>query len=129
MKLLTLFGTTCAALAVAALAQGPVQAQDSAAAASSAPATPGAHAKKAPRPARHTAMDLHAPPLTHIYSSQDLRYILAPDEDPNAQEISEVSVKGTRYAAPVPLGQLRAIPWAVVHPTQAWRIFAPVETQ
>ncbi len=129
MKLLNLLGATCAVLGAAALSPGPALAQDAAVAVSSAPASPATHApKKAPRPAKHAAMDLHTPPLNRVYSNEDLRNILAPD-DTDPQDIAEVSVKGSRYMAPVPLGQFRAIPWAVVHPTQAWRIFAPVQTQ
>ncbi len=78
MKLLKLFATTCAVVAVAALAPHLVQAQDAAVAASSSPANAGAHAKKAAHSARHAPMDLHTPPLSHIYTNQDLRYILAP---------------------------------------------------
>jgi hypothetical protein len=28
---------------------------------------------------------------------------------------------------PVPRSQFQAIPWALMHPTQAWRVFTPVE--
>ncbi|MEJ0008724.1 MAG: hypothetical protein WDM77_20770 [Steroidobacteraceae bacterium] len=98
-----------------------------AAAASSAPAA--AHAGK--RPATTAApLDLHAPPLNHLYASSELRYILAAD-DSAEDSATEVSVKGTRLSSAVPGtpgNQLQAIPWALMHPTQAWRIFTPLVT-
>jgi len=46
--------------------------------------------------------------------------------------LPEVSVQSPRYEMPAlqdqataPLGAFRAIPWAVEHPSQAWRIFLP----
>jgi len=116
-----------AVLLTAALAQAQTPAP-SAASASSAPAT--AHAARRAAPTTAAPLDLHAPPLSHIYSSSELRYILAPDETAD-DSATEVSVKGTRYSTPVPGApgnQLQAIPWALLHPTQAWRIFTPLET-
>ncbi len=43
---------------------------------------------------------------------------------------TEVSVTGSRAAINVPVtpgNQLLAIPWALLHPTQAWRVFTPIE--
>ena len=34
---------------------------------------------------------------------------------------------GKKYLMPVPKSQFQAIPWAVMHPTQAWRVFTPIE--
>jgi hypothetical protein len=117
-----LCGAVFAVWAATALAQTsvPTQTQPQAST-SSAPA--------APRAARHAKLDLHAPPLSHIYSSTELRYILAPD-DSSDDSATEVSVKGSKYVSPVPGApgnQLLAIPWALMHPTQAWRIFTPLE--
>jgi hypothetical protein len=46
-----------------------------------------------------------------------------PDESEAIQE--EVQVETQRQATPVSVG-LMALPWAVIHPTQAWRIFMPL---
>ena len=108
-----------AALAIAAMTQAG--AQTAAPAAASAPAA--VHAKA------HAPLDLHTPPLNHIYPSSELRYILATD-DSSTDTATEVSVKSSRAAVRVPGtpgNQLQALPWAIVHPTQAWRIFTPLE--
>jgi hypothetical protein len=125
----------CAAvLLTAVLAQAPalVRAQSQAPtpsaspAASSAPAKAATHAPKPANPAQRTTMDLQAPPLSHIYPRQQLQYILAIDAS-DSDDAEEVSVKGEKYLMPVPNGQFQAIPWALMHPTQAWRVFTPVE--
>jgi hypothetical protein len=41
-------------------------------------------------------------------------------------QTAEVTVEGPRSQLPVPDGAFRAVPWALTHPSQAWRIFAPV---
>jgi hypothetical protein len=118
-------GTTVALLAAASLAQ----AQSPTPASASAPnATPTrSHGVKAARPAARP-LDLQAPPLSHIYSQKELRYILA--YDPDDESDTEVSVKGSKPAINVPVtpgNQLLALPWALLHPTQAWRVFTPIE--
>jgi hypothetical protein len=117
-----LLGTAVAVLATAALAQ----AQTAPTATSSGPAK--AHVPKAPRVSARQ-LDLKAPPLNHIYSASQLRYMMAYDPDDLAD--TEVSVKGARPAVNVPVtpgNQLLALPWALLHPTQAWRVFTPVES-
>jgi len=107
-----------------------VQAQTPAPAGSSAPAKAAAvpAAKKAHPAAHKEPLDLHAPPLSHIYPRQELQYIMAyqPDED----QPGEVSVRSNKGAVNVPVSpgnQLQAIPWALLHPTEAWRILTPIE--
>jgi hypothetical protein len=122
-----------AALAAAALTQAHAQSAAPAPASSPAapPGTPAVHRSKktaTPPPAK---LDLHTPPLSHIYPSSELRYILAADDDSSADTAAEVSVK-SNYVVRVPGApgnQLQAIPWAVLHPTQAWRIFTPLVEQ
>jgi hypothetical protein len=123
-----------AVLLGAALAQAPVlvqaqgQTPGAAPAAASAPAKPAAPAtgkKAGTRPAPST-LDLKAPPLSHLYPREQLQYILAADST-DADEGQEVSVKGEKYLMPVPTSQFQAIPWALLHPTQAWRVFTPIE--
>lgn len=118
-----LVGTVFALLASAALT--PAEAQSAAAAASSSPVAVHGKARA------HAPLDLHTPPLNHIYPSSELRYILAAD-DSSTDSASEVSVKSERYVVRVPGApgnQLQALPWAVLHPTQAWRIFTPLVEQ
>ncbi len=116
-------GTVFALLASVALT--PAAAQSAVTTASSAPVAMHTKAKaRAP-------LDLHTPPLNHIYPSSELRYILATDESSN-DSATEVSVKSDRYVVRVPGApgnQLQALPWALVHPTQAWRIFTPLVDQ
>lgn len=117
-----LLGTAVALLATAALAQ----AQTPAAATSSAPAK--AHPAKAPR-SNARQLDLKAPPLNHVYSASQLRYMMA--YDPDDMSDSEVSVKGSKAAVNVPVtpgNQLLAVPWALLHPTQAWRVLTPIQS-
>jgi hypothetical protein len=69
------------------------------------------------------ALDLRAPPITQVFSEAELQQKLAdPDE---VHEAPTVQVEGERPTTPVAVG-IMAIPWAIIHPTQAWRIFAPV---
>jgi hypothetical protein len=121
-------------LLTAVLAQAPVlvQAQtptptpSASPAAASAPAKAAPYAPKQASTAQRSTMDLQAPPLSHIYSRQQLQYILAIDNS-DVDDAEEVSVKGEKYLMPVPKSQFQAIPWALMHPTQAWRVFTPVE--
>ena len=115
-------GTVFALLASAALT--PAVAQSAATSASSAPVAVHTKAKaRAP-------LDLHTPPLSHIYPSSELRYILATDDSSN-DSATEVSVKSDRVVRVpgAPGNQLQALPWALMHPTQAWRIFTPLVEQ
>ena len=121
----------CAAvLLTVALTQAPalVQAQtpSAAPAAASAPAKVAPHAARKASPGPHSTLDLHAPPLSHIYSRGQLQYILAVDSS-DTDDAQEVSVKGEKYLMPVPKSQFQAIPWALMHPTEAWRVFTPIE--
>ncbi len=126
---LAVFGSALMLLAGAAWARA--DAQSAPAARASAPAEAVHSARKSGTPARK-AMDLHAPPLNQIYSRSELRYILAADDsgaEAGADSAAEVSVKSTRATVRVPGvpgNQLQAVPWAILHPTQAWRIFTPL---
>ncbi|MGC1459317.1 MAG: hypothetical protein WA825_13670 [Steroidobacteraceae bacterium] len=120
-----LIGITVALWAAASLAH----AQAPSSATSSAPrAMPTrAHGAKASRPVAQP-LDLKAPPLNRIFSRKEMRYMLA--YDPDDSSATEVSVKGSRPAIIVPVtpgNQLLAVPWALLHPTQAWRVFTPIE--
>ena len=69
---------------------------------------------------------LQAPPLDHVIERQKLRYILADSGEADNDGSTDVSVRESRAPVLVPVGQLYALPWAFLHPSQAWRIFTPV---
>jgi hypothetical protein len=70
-------------------------------------------------------LDLRAPDIHHVFSEAELQQKLQPPDEPQEYEIQETRVEGERQLAPVSIGIL-AIPWAIIHPTQAWRIFMPM---
>lgn len=86
-----------------------------------------------PAPAKAAAtqrkpLDLRAPDITRIFSPQELQRLLANTIDP---DIEEVEVEGTRPKVvppetPAVWPGVLAPFWALAHPTQAWRIFAPM---
>ncbi|HEY7641023.1 MAG TPA: hypothetical protein VH814_14955 [Steroidobacteraceae bacterium] len=98
-----------------ALASG-ARADDSAA----APAKP-------PAPAPAKPLDLRPPEITKLYTSRQLAELLDKIEQDN---IEEVEVEGEREHRPVFTPRvwpgIGAPFWALFHPTQAWRIFAPI---
>jgi hypothetical protein len=123
----SLVGTAVAVL-VAALAQAQTQTPTPAPTTATGSAPAKAHAPKVSRPPAKS-LDLNAPKLTEIYSRSQLRYMLAYDPDEDSD--SEVSVKSSKPLVNVPVtpgNQLLAVPWALMHPTQAWRVFTPVES-
>jgi hypothetical protein len=83
-----------------------------------------ATASSQPGSIRMASLDLRAPDIRRVVSEQTLKEPL-PDEYELRQEQEQVEVEGTRPEIYVP-GGLMTIPWAVMHPTQAWRIFLPV---
>jgi hypothetical protein len=99
-----------------ALVGGIVHADDAATATAASPA-----------PVKPQALDLRPPDITKLYSSQQLADLL---EKMAAKNIEEVEVEGARV--PPPTFTPRVWPgiaapfWALLHPTQAWRIFAPL---
>jgi hypothetical protein len=111
---------------VRAQSQAPTPTPSATPAASSAARKAATHAPKQASPAQRSTMDLQAPPLSHIYPRQQLQYILAIDNS-EVDDAQEVSVKGEKYLMPVPKSQFQAIPWALMHPTEAWRVFTPIE--
>ena len=82
-------------------------------------------------PAAHSAsaaavaprLDLSAPPVSHVFTPGQIESFI---DDREATSPEDVSVETPRYATPVPRGTFRALPWAFMHPMQAWRIFTPI---
>jgi hypothetical protein len=71
-------------------------------------------------------LDLHAPDIRRIVPDAQLREPIQ-DEYEVLQETEQVQVEGVRPEIYVP-GGLMSLPWAVMNPTQAWRIFLPVNS-
>lgn len=79
---------------------------------------------KTSTPTAATSLDLQAPQISRVFSEAELsQKIEEPDEREVIQETVQVATK--RQLSPVSVGLL-AIPWAIIHPTQAWRIFMPL---
>jgi hypothetical protein len=83
---------------------------------------PAAEAKATPT----SSLDLRAPDIRTLVPEVRLR---EPLDDPYEaqQDQEQVQVQGTRPEVYVP-GGLMSLPWAVMHPTQAWRIFLPASS-
>jgi hypothetical protein len=92
-----------AALTVLLVATAPVRADDA------APARP---------PLR---LDLHAPPINHVLSMHQIETFTS-DSDDQGTDYVTVRPPGT---TPPCCGTIIAVPWAVLHPSEAWRIFTP----
>ncbi|MGH8137746.1 MAG: hypothetical protein ACREVV_06060 [Steroidobacteraceae bacterium] len=72
-------------------------------------------------------MNLTPPDIRTVVSPDELKEPLPTREQQAQSEDSEtVQVKGATNAPDVP-GGFGALWWALKHPTQAWRIFAPAE--
>jgi hypothetical protein len=72
--------------------------------------------------AQPAVLDLKAPDIRRVAPPILLN---APDEEIVDIEEQQVQVQGTRPEVYVP-GGLASLPWAVMNPSQAWRIFLPV---
>jgi hypothetical protein len=70
-------------------------------------------------------MDLRAPDISRIFPRTELQQKLPEPGEERVESQESVRVSGTRELAPVSVG-LMALPWAIRHPTQAWRIFMPI---
>ena len=66
-----------------------------------------------------------------ITSCQARTALRLANDDADTDTSVEVSVKGVKTVVVpgAPGNQLQAIPWAILHPTQAWRIFTPLVDQ
>lgn len=85
-----------------------------------------APATAAAKPAAHKPLDLRPPNITHLFSSEQLNKILAASF---REDIEEVQVEGEREQmpdTPTVWPGIAAPVWALLNPTQSWRIFAPL---
>jgi hypothetical protein len=78
--------------------------------------------------ARGKSLDLRPPDIKTLYTDEQLEALL---EKLEAEHIERIEVEGARVppppsATPEVWGGIGAPFWALFHPTQAWRIFAPM---
>lgn len=82
---------------------------------------------KEPTPPRKP-LDLRAPNITQLFTSEQLNQILAATFV--REDIEEVQVEGERDRRPTATPNvwpgIAAPIWAMLNPTQSWRIFAPL---
>jgi hypothetical protein len=72
-------------------------------------------------------LNLNAPDVRTVVPADELKEPLLTNEQiAETQEADTVAVKGNKDLEEAPLG-FGAIWWALNHPSQAWRIFTPVE--
>jgi hypothetical protein len=79
-------------------------------------------ADDAPAKTQAASLDLKAPDIRRLVPEVGLR---EPLQEPEEMEVQQVQVEGSRPEVYVP-GGIASLPWAVMHPTQAWRILLPV---
>jgi hypothetical protein len=113
-------GTTLLIVATGLALTGAAAHADDAAAARTAPAAPAKPLEK--------SLDLRPPDITTLYTDEQLQAML---EKLEAEHIERVEVEGARVppppsATPQVWPGIAAPFWALVHPTQAWRIFMPM---
>jgi hypothetical protein len=75
-----------------------------------------------PAKTQASTLDLKAPDIRRIVPEVELREPLVETTEIEEQQ---VQIEGQRPEVYVP-GGIASLPWAVMHPTQAWRIFLPV---
>lgn len=74
-----------------------------------------------------TRLKLQAPDVTHVVPQEELQQPLAtPEQQEQQQDSQTVDVRGTTDAPQVP-GGLASLWWAILHPSQAWRVVAPAQ--
>ena len=63
--------------------------------------------------------------MRHVLTPQQVQSLVAEREDDESPP-EDVTVQSEHYEDPVPSGAFRALPWALLHPAEAWRIFTPI---
>jgi hypothetical protein len=93
------------------------------------PAPPAAApATTAAQTAPPRKLDLRAPDITKLFTPEQLNNVLEASRTDNIEEVEVEAVRGRTRAPSTPevWGGLAAPVWALIHPLQAWRIFAPL---
>lgn len=114
-------GLMVSMVAVGALLSAPSLAAEKAPASANAAAVA---AKPAAPP--HKPLDLRPPNVTHLFTSEQLNKILAASFRENIEEVEVESERERAPNTPSPWSGIASPFWAMVNPTQAWRIFAPL---
>jgi hypothetical protein len=85
-------------------------------------------ATRAAQSAPPRKLDLRAPDITRLYTPEQLNVILQASRTDNIEEVEVEAARGKTHAPSSPdvWGGLAAPVWALIHPLQAWRIFAPL---
>ncbi|MDY6946022.1 MAG: hypothetical protein SXG53_09905 [Pseudomonadota bacterium] len=116
-------GLMVSMVASGALLGNPSLAAEQARPSSSTTAVAAANSTMPPR----KPLDLRAPNITHLFTSEQLNKVLAASF---RDDIEEVEVEGERDRAPANTPNvwpgIAAPFWALLNPTQSWRIFAPL---
>jgi len=98
------------------------------AAAQAVAAEGAAQSASAEVPAASKRLDLRIPDITEIFSPEEIAVFIARTQYP--ETIEQVEVEGQRVPqppdTPVVWPGIAAPFWAILNPTQAWRIFAPL---
>lgn len=92
-----------------------------------APTTTIAAVATRPDTPPHKPLDLRPPDITQLYTSEELNRILAASFI--RENIEEVEVERERERmpnTPTPWPGIASPFWALLNPTQSWRIFAPL---
>jgi hypothetical protein len=82
----------------------------------------------AAEPAKTQRLDLKAPKIHDVWTPEEIAWVLAGTVDPDRLDTLEVQgFRGTSGPrTPVAWSGIAAPFWALAHPTEAWRIFAPL---
>lgn len=96
-------------------------------AATTPPASQGQQSSHSSSAAPPPLLDLRPPKVQNVMPPGELQAALdTPDDDEDTEPPPEVDVNG-QHPAPVVPGGIAAVWWGLTHPTQVWRIFAPVQ--
>ena len=71
-------------------------------------------------------LDLKAPDIHEVMSADQIAALIPDEEEADLAGAETVQVRGAAPAPYVP-GGFAALYWAVTHPVQSWRIFAPAQ--
>lgn len=127
MSLLSRSGLTVPALMVSMVAVGALLSASSLAGEQAPAATREAAAATDPTTPPRKPLDLRPPNITQLFTSEQLNRILAASFV--RENIEEVEVERERDRmpnTPTPWPGIASPFWALLNPTQSWRIFAPL---
>lgn len=92
------------------------------------PPPPAKQPEKAAPATPPPTLSLAPPDIHQVMPREDLEGTIAdPDAAADEEPPPEVKVSGDKTTPQVPDNQFLALWWGITHPTQAWRIFTPVQ--